>query len=75
MDTYGTGTISDDRLSELIRKHFDLTPKGIIEQLDLRRPGFRQTAAFGHFGRDEFTWEKTDKAAELEKDAAQTASC
>lgn len=75
VDTYGTGTVSDERLSDLIRKHFDLTPKGIIETLDLRKPGFLKTAAFGHFGRDEFTWEKTDKAEALEKDAAQTASC
>ncbi|MBZ0165793.1 MAG: methionine adenosyltransferase domain-containing protein, partial [Candidatus Omnitrophica bacterium] len=67
--------LSDERLSDLIRKHFDLTPKGIIKQLDLRRPNFQETAAFGHFGRDEFTWEKTDKASVLEKEAAQAASC
>jgi len=67
IDTAGTGTVSDDRLSELVRQHFDLTPKGIISHLDLRRPIYRKTAAFGHFGRaePEFTWERTDKAAAL----------
>lgn len=74
VDTYGTGKVSDEKLAELIRKNFDLTPKGIIEQLDLRSPGFLKTAAFGHFGRDEFTWEKTDKVAALEKSAAETAA-
>jgi len=67
VDTSGTGKVSDDVLSELVRKHFDLTPKGIISHLDLRRPIYRKTAAFGHFGRSEpeFTWERTDKAAAL----------
>jgi S-adenosylmethionine synthetase len=67
VDTSGTGKISDDKLSELVRQHFDLTPKGIISSLDLRRPIYRKTAAFGHFGRSEpeFTWERTDKAAAL----------
>jgi len=67
VDTSGTGKVSDDNLSELVRQHFDLTPKGIISGLDLRRPIYRQTAAFGHFGRSEpeFTWERTDKAAAL----------
>jgi S-adenosylmethionine synthetase len=67
VDTHGTGKVDEDRLSEAIRKNFNLTPKGIIETLDLRRPIFRQTARFGHFGRahDEFTWEKTDKADAL----------
>jgi S-adenosylmethionine synthetase len=67
VDTSGTGKVSDDKLSELVRQHFDLTPKGIISGLDLRRPIYRQTAAFGHFGRSEpeFTWERTDKAAAL----------
>ncbi len=74
VDTYGTGKVSDEQLVELIRKNFDLTPKGIIEQLDLRSPNFLKTAAFGHFGRDGFTWERTDKAAALEKDAAALAS-
>jgi S-adenosylmethionine synthetase len=67
VDTHGTGKDDEDKLSEAVRKNFDLTPKGIIETLDLRRPIFKQTARFGHFGRtnDEFTWEKTDKADAL----------
>lgn len=67
VDTYGTGRISESSLSNLVRKHFRLTPKGIIEDLQLRRPIYRQTAAYGHFGREEegFTWEKTDKAEDL----------
>ncbi|HET7219710.1 MAG TPA: methionine adenosyltransferase [Vicinamibacterales bacterium] len=71
IDTNGTGKISDDRTSEIVRGHFKLTPKGIIEALDLRRPIYRKTAAFGHFGRTEpeFTWERTDKAAALRADA------
>ena len=75
VDTYGTGKVSDERLEELVRKHFDLTPKGIIQTLDLRSPNFEKTASFGHFGRDIFTWEKTDKAAALAKDAAEAVSC
>ena len=71
VDTSGTGTISDDQISALVRKHFNLTPKGIIDGLKLRRPIYRKTAAFGHFGRTEpeFTWEHTDKAAALRADA------
>jgi S-adenosylmethionine synthetase len=71
VDTSGTGRISDDRISEIVRAHFKLTPRGIIEALDLRRPIYRKTAAFGHFGRSEpeFTWERTDKAAGLRADA------
>jgi S-adenosylmethionine synthetase len=67
IDTHGTGKVDEDRLSEAVRKNFQLNPKGIIETLDLRRPIFKQTARFGHFGRthDEFTWEKTDKADAL----------
>ena len=67
VDTQGTGHVEDERICELIRRTFPLTPRGIIEYLDLRRPIFRLTAAGGHFGRSEpeFTWEKTDKAAEL----------
>jgi S-adenosylmethionine synthetase len=70
VDTYGTGQISDDKISELVRAHFKLTPRGIIETLDLRRPIYRKTAAFGHFGRNEpeFTWERTDKATALRAD-------
>ena len=71
IDTFGTGQTSDDRLSEIVRAHFKLTPRGIIEMLDLRRPIYRKTAAFGHFGRTEadFTWERTDKADALRSDA------
>jgi S-adenosylmethionine synthetase len=67
VDTHGTGKVDEIKLSEAVRKNFELTPKGIIETLDLRRPVFKQTAKFGHFGRtsDEFTWEKTDKADAL----------
>lgn len=73
VDTAGSGKIDDERLRDLIRENFPLTPRGIIEHLDLRRPIFRRTAAGGHFGRDEFPWEKTDKAAAL-ADAAGTAA-
>jgi S-adenosylmethionine synthetase len=64
VDSKGTGQISDEKLTHLVRKHFDLTPKGLISHLRLRRPIYRATAAYGHFGRSEpgFTWEKTDKA-------------
>jgi len=73
IDTTGTGTIPDERISELVRAHFKLTPRGIIESLDLRRPIYKKTAAFGHFGRTEpeFTWEKTDKAAALRADGGR----
>jgi S-adenosylmethionine synthetase len=69
--TFGTGKISDDKISELVQKHFDLRPKGIIQMLDLLRPIYEKTAAYGHFGRDEpeFTWENTDKAQALAADA------
>jgi S-adenosylmethionine synthetase len=69
--THGTGKLSDDRLSELVQKHFDLRPKGIIQMLDLLRPIYEKTAAYGHFGRDEpeFTWEATDKARALAADS------
>ena len=65
--TYGTGKVSDEKLAELVQKHFDLRPKGIIQMLDLLRPIYQKTAAYGHFGREEpeFTWERTDKAAAL----------
>jgi S-adenosylmethionine synthetase len=72
VDTSGTGRVSDEKMTELVRGHFKLTPRGIMETLDLRRPIYRKTAAFGHFGRTEpeFTWERTDKAAALKADAA-----
>ena len=71
VDTQGTGQIDDTRLCALVREHFELTPRGIIEYLDLRRPIYRQTASGGHFGRSEpeFTWENTDRAATLAKSA------
>ena len=73
IDTEGTGVIPDEKIAELVRAHFKLTPRGIIESLDLRRPIYKKTAAFGHFGRTEpeFTWEKTDKAAALRADGGR----
>ena len=70
-DRVGTGKIADDKIAKLVEKHFDLRPKGIIHALDLLRPIYLKTAAYGHFGRDEpeFTWEATDKAAALKADA------
>ncbi|USG65340.1 methionine adenosyltransferase [Brevibacillus ruminantium] len=72
VDTFGTGTVSEEHLVTLIRKHFDLRPAGIIKQLDLRRPIYKQTAAYGHFGRNDLNvpWERTDKAEALKQDAA-----
>ncbi len=74
VDTFGTGKVSNEKLQELVRANFTLTPKGIIESLKLRRPIYRKTAAYGHFGRNDkdFTWETTDKAAAL-KSAATSA--
>ncbi|HMV18430.1 MAG TPA: methionine adenosyltransferase [Rhodocyclaceae bacterium] len=71
VDTFGTGRISDEKIVELVEAHFDLRPKGIIASLDLLRPIYSRTAAYGHFGRDEvdFTWETTDKAAALREAA------
>ena len=67
VDTYGTGKISDNEIIQLVREHFDLRPKGLIAMLNLKRPIYQQTAAYGHFGRtgDDFTWERTDKADAL----------
>jgi S-adenosylmethionine synthetase len=67
VDTFGTGKLGDDRIVELVRAHFDLRPRGLIEMLDLKRPIYRATAAYGHFGRKdpEFTWERTDRADAL----------
>jgi S-adenosylmethionine synthetase len=72
IDTYGTATLPEEKLVELVQKHFDLRPAGIIQSLDLRRPIYKQTAAYGHFGRTDIdlTWEKTDKA-ELLRNAAK----
>jgi S-adenosylmethionine synthetase len=74
VDTFGTGTVPDQRLQQLIRKNFKLTPRDIIESLNLRRPIYRKTAAYGHFGRNDpdFTWEATDKAKALKEQAVAT---
>jgi S-adenosylmethionine synthetase len=71
VDTFGTGKIDEEEIVKLVEKHFDLRPAGIIKTLDLRRPIYRKTAAYGHFGRndEDFTWERTDKAQILKKDA------
>ncbi|MDP6149716.1 MAG: methionine adenosyltransferase, partial [Gammaproteobacteria bacterium] len=72
VETFGTGTITEDKLTALVRQHFDLTPYGIMEMLDLIRPIYRSTAAYGHFGRENegFGWENTDKAEQLKVEAA-----
>jgi S-adenosylmethionine synthetase len=69
VDTHGTGKVSEEKIEACVRELFDLTPKGIIETLDLLRPIYRKTAAYGHFGRElpEFTWEKTDKVEAIRK--------
>ena len=69
--TFGTGKISDEKLAQLVQEHFDLRPKGIVQMLDLLRPIYAKTAAYGHFGREEpeFTWERTDKVAALRASA------
>jgi len=76
VETFGTGKISEAKLTELVRKNFELTPKGIIESLNLRRPIYQKTAAYGHFGRNDpdFTWEATDKAATLAEQAGLKAT-
>ena len=74
IDTFDTGLVDDNTISEIVRAQFKLTPKGIIETLDLRRPIYKKTAAFGHFGRTEpeFTWERTNKAEAIRSDAGVT---
>jgi S-adenosylmethionine synthetase len=71
VETFGTGKLPNEKLEAQVRRHFDFTPAGIIKYLDLRRPIYRKTAAFGHFGRSEpeFTWERTNRVDELRKDA------
>jgi S-adenosylmethionine synthetase len=71
VETFGTGKVSNEKLTELVKRHFDLRPKGIVQMLDLLRPIYQKTAAYGHFGRDEpeFSWEAIDKAAALRADA------
>ena len=73
VDAFGTGTVEEKVLERLVRKHFDLTPRGIIESLDLLRPIYRATAYHGHFGRENagFPWERTDKAEALRRDASR----
>ncbi len=72
IDTFGTGRVGEDKLARLVKKHFALAPRGIIEMLNLLRPIYRKTASYGHFGRDNehFTWEKTDKAAILQRECS-----
>jgi S-adenosylmethionine synthetase len=76
IDTFGTGVIPEANLAKIVQEHFDLRPKGIIQTLDLKRPIYRSTAAYGHFGRTpeegQFSWEKTDRAEDLKKAAART---
>ena len=71
IDTAGTGKIADEKIAQLVEKHFDFRPAGIIKELDLRRPIYRQVAAYGHFGRTDIDvpWEKTDKAETLRQEA------
>src|SRR5260221_2449888 len=68
VDTFGTGKISDERLERYIQDNFDMRPKSLIDQLDLLRPIYAATAAYGHFGRDEFSWEATDRATQMAHD-------
>jgi S-adenosylmethionine synthetase len=71
VETFGTGKISNSKIVELVRQHFELRPRGLIEMLDLIRPIYRATAAYGHFGREdiELSWERTDRADALKADA------
>lgn len=75
VNTFGTGRVSDTTITQLVREHFDLRPKGIIQMLDLLRPIYEKTAAYGHFGREEpeFSWEATDKALSLAQAAGTEA--
>lgn len=74
VDTFETGKVTEQKLVDLVHKHFDLTPKGIIKELDLLKPIYQKTAAYGHFGREEFTWEKTSKADILAKEGLAEAT-
>jgi S-adenosylmethionine synthetase len=75
VEAFGTSRLSRERLTQLVRKHFDLTPYGLREMLDLARPIYQKTASYGHFGRNdpEFSWERTDRAAQLAADAKGAA--
>jgi len=68
VDTFGTGNVPEEKIEEAVKRIFDLSPAGIVRTLDLKKPIYQETAAYGHFGRDIFSWEKTDKAAELQKE-------
>jgi len=76
VETFGTGKVSDETIENLIRKHFDMRPAAIIRDLQMRKPQFRQVAAYGHFGRDDLDvpWERTDKAATLRAEAGMEES-
>jgi S-adenosylmethionine synthetase len=74
VNTFGTGTLEHERLEKYIMENFDMRPKAIIDQLDLLKPIYRKTAAYGHFGRDEFTWEKTDRAAKMADDLGKPSA-
>ena len=67
VNTFGTGKVSDEELVKIVKKHFDLRPYAIIRKLGLRKPIFKKTAAYGHFGREEFPWEQTDMAQTLKQ--------
>jgi len=75
VDTFGTGVVPEGKIAKIVQESFDLSPKGIIQSLDLKRPIYRPTAAYGHFGRSPedglFTWERTDRAADLKKAAGR----
>jgi S-adenosylmethionine synthetase len=73
VNTFGTGKIDEEILEKYIIKNFDMRPKALIEELDLLKPIYRKTAAYGHFGRDEFTWEQTDRAAKMADDLLKTS--
>jgi S-adenosylmethionine synthetase len=74
VNTFGTGRVHDEKLEDYILANFDMRPKALIEQLDLLKPIYKRTAAYGHFGRDEFTWEKTDRAAKMADDLLRTSA-
>ncbi|HCW93317.1 MAG TPA: methionine adenosyltransferase, partial [Flexistipes sinusarabici] len=74
VNTYGTGAVPDSELEKIVRKTFDLTPKGIMEALDLRKPIYKSTAAYGHFGRDGFSWEDTARAQDIKDLAGKLGS-
>ncbi|CAM4502774.1 MAG: S-adenosylmethionine synthase [Legionella sp.] len=67
VETFGTGRLANNEIIELIQSHFDLTPQGIIEHHNLLRPIYRETATYGHYGREQFPWERLDKVAQLQK--------